>query len=303
MKISNSEIGTFLDCRRKYYFQYYLHLQKKTNGEGKVNNLTFGTKIHEALGAWYVSGGQEDPNKIIKQLFIDERPMVVGYGDSDLLKKFDEQEKMGVMLIGHYMDQVLKNGLDYGFTYISSEEEMEMEILPDVNFIGKIDALMERDVDGSKFLLEHKSYASSNAAQHIKVAHIEPQHLGYMLLYRANHDDYLSGTILNIIRKLKTLNRSKDPIIIREIIRHNQVEMDNYFRRLQEIAREIKLFIERVDSEGVKAAYPTPTTDCSWKCDFFSVCPLVDDGSDWEGMLKANFESYDPYERYEEIKQ
>jgi hypothetical protein len=303
MKISNSEIKTYQECKRKWWFQYYLHLTKKSNGTEKVNNLTFGSKIHAALQAWYVSGGQEDPVVVMKKLFISERLEIEQANDAELLKKFNEQEKMGNLLIGHYMDKVKNEGLDYGFKYISSEEEYEMELIEDVSFIGKIDALMEREIDGSKFLLEHKSYASSNASQNLKIAHIEPQHIGYMLLYQANNDDRLVGTILNIIRKLKTLTRSKDPIIIREIIRHNQLEIDNYFIRLQEIAKDIKTLKEKIDVEGHKVAYPNPTTDCSWRCDFFSVCHMIDDGSNWEKMLEANYEEYDPYERYEDIEQ
>lgn len=303
MKVSNSEISTFLDCRRKWYFKYYRHLQKKKFSGIEVNNLTFGTKVHTALGAWYVSSGQEDPNKIIKSLFHEERPLVQATEDGELIKKFSEQEKMGIMLVGHYMDQVKNEGLDYGFNYISSEEEYEVDLGNDVTFIGKVDGIVEREADGGKYLLEHKTYDPAGATSHLKVAHIEPQHIGYMMLYRMNNDDYLAGTVLNIIRKLKTLTRSKSPIIQREIIRHNQVEIDNYFKRLVFISDEIKGLKDDLDSGQFDhtIAYPTPSTDCSWKCEFFSVCPYVDDGSDWEGMLKEGYEEYDPYERYEVI--
>lgn len=300
MKISNSEIGTFLDCRRKWYLHYYLHFTKKRGAE--ADHLSFGLRMHSALGAWYVSHGQEDPRKVIREIYAEDRPLAIQDGTD--MKEFDEHARMSGMLVDYYMEKVLKEGFDMGWTYIGSEQEMEIELIEDVNFIGKIDALVERERDGTKFMLEHKTYGSSSASQHIKVAHIEPQHIGYMMLYRMTHDDYLSGTVLNIIKKVKTLTRSKTPILVREVIRHNQIEIDNYFKRLQMIAQEIKNLSEDLDTNianPVHMAYPTPSTDCSWKCDFFQVCPMMDDGSDWRGMLEKNFEEYDPYARYEEV--
>ena len=36
--------------------------------------------------------------------------------------------------------------------------------------------------------------------------------------------------------------------------------------------------------------YPNPTRDCSWDCDFRSVCIAMDEGSDWEYMLEEFYE-------------
>ena len=48
-----------------------------------------------------------------------------------------------------------------------------------------------------------------------------------------------------------------------------------------------------------KNAYPSPSKDCKWKCQFFTVCTLMDDGSAAEQALSEMFEEGDPYSYYE----
>ncbi len=49
-----------------------------------------------------------------------------------------------------------------------------------------------------------------------------------------------------------------------------------------------------------KVAYPNPTRDCSWKCPFYNVCPMMDDGSDYVRMLQNEYEQVNPLARYGE---
>ena len=58
-------------------------------------------------------------------------------------------------------------------------------------------------------------------------------------------------------------------------------------------------------ADPLEVAYPTPSRDCTWKCDFYAVCPLVDRPQDGggEGMIEALYEVGDPYARYDEDKQ
>jgi hypothetical protein len=48
--------------------------------------------------------------------------------------------------------------------------------------------------------------------------------------------------------------------------------------------------------------YPRPSRDCSWKCPFLAVCPIMDDSKPetWNALLEAHYVKTDPYERYTE---
>ena len=47
-------------------------------------------------------------------------------------------------------------------------------------------------------------------------------------------------------------------------------------------------------------AYPNPTTECRWKCPFFSICPMFDDGSDVESAINDDYQTVNPYAYYGE---
>jgi hypothetical protein len=54
--------------------------------------------------------------------------------------------------------------------------------------------------------------------------------------------------------------------------------------------------------EGEKhqyVAYPKPSRDCKWKCQFFTICTLIDDGSSSEQAISEMYEVADPYAYYE----
>jgi hypothetical protein len=45
-------------------------------------------------------------------------------------------------------------------------------------------------------------------------------------------------------------------------------------------------------------AYPRPSRDCTWKCPFYAVCPMFDDGSAAEEAIAEMFVESDPYAYY-----
>ena len=66
---------------------------------------------------------------------------------------------------------------------------------------------------------------------------------------------------------------------------------------------DIRDVTRRLDAgeSHLSAAYPHPTGDCHWRCEFFSVCSMLDDGSRAEDMLQSLFVVGDPLERYPEL--
>jgi len=289
-----------MDCKRRWFLQYYLHLAPIDRGSEATAATTYGTRIHEALEGWYVPGEQVNPRGAIRNIYQRDRAWAIQSGSD--MKKFDEQEKTSIMLVDYYMDLVEKEEFDAGWKYISAEQEYEMEIIDGVSFIGKVDAIVERELDGAHYLIDHKTLA--NADQAIAIAHINPQFLGYMLLHRAHNDEYLAGSVMNVIRKVKTLTRSKKPIIQREITVHSIDETNRYFDRLCIIAREMKDLRDCLDAgeNPETQAYPHVSTECPWKCSYMQVCENMNDGSYWKEQLEGEFVEYDPYARYDKIE-
>ena len=54
VRLSNSELQTFKDCRRRWWLSYYRRL--KPRSQDMTGALAFGTRIHAALDAHYAHG-------------------------------------------------------------------------------------------------------------------------------------------------------------------------------------------------------------------------------------------------------
>lgn len=296
MNLSNSELNTFMTCRRQWYVKYYLHLAKKSDGTEYNGALNYGTRIHKALEGWYIpdEAARVDPRQSIVTIYDEQEEIALNAGAD--MKKFANDRKSSIFLVEYYMKKI-DEGLDDEFNYIAAEQEYKITLGKDLYFRGQIDAIVERKTDGARFVMDHKTYVSPE--QNLLVAQINPQFLGYMALYRANNKDYLAGSILNIFRKVKTERTAKE-IIVRETIRHNQLETDNHLKKIKVIAKEIKSLKAKLDKGDAPniVAYPNPTTDCSWRCEFLPVCHMFDDGSYWQEFLDRHYVQYDPNARY-----
>lgn len=131
MKISNSEMGVFKSCRRKYWFEYVEGLKAKF----KALALTLGSAYH--LGVEMVLKGNP--------YFADE------------LDATDDLETVDKMIV-----EIMVDHFETHFTIdcelIEIEQSFKVEITSGIEFIGRMDGLVK--IDGEYWILEHKTVAS-----------------------------------------------------------------------------------------------------------------------------------------------
>jgi len=70
-------------------------------------------------------------------------------------------------------------------------------------------------------------------------------------------------------------------------IRVAYVERNNY-HRANEYPKILAEAFEMTSENLI--AYPNPTRDCSWDCDFRTPCLLMDGGLDWQYVIKENYQ-------------
>jgi len=80
--------------------------------------------------------------------------------------------------------------------------------------------------------------------------------------------------------------RAMDTEVGDNFIRYNLIQKNNEQKK-----NEYKKIInEACDILNPKLRiYPNPTRDCAWDCPFRTVCLAMDDGGDWQHLLKENF--------------
>ena len=147
-KVSQSKVKVFRKCHQAYHYKYVEGLRKKR----KSRPLQFGTMIHEALER-YFNGDEPDEyfdelanNVEAMKLFSQEREE---YGDilqdtrdiiTDYVEFWDDSGLRSV--------RKAKRGAEHHF---------EIELLPDVIWNGKIDAVAKTP-NKLRWLVEHKTY-------------------------------------------------------------------------------------------------------------------------------------------------
>lgn len=146
---------------------------------------------------------------------------------------------------------------------------------------------------------------SAQPGTYAKWAHMNPQLLMYQMLDYVNtpEDKRIAGGQFLMLKKVKRGPRAKPPFYEAIEIRHNVFTLRSFWTRLQ--GTLLTMFSVKHDLDDGKdhraVAYPTPSRDCSWICPFFSVCPMFDDGSGAEDVLRDNFVVVDDvYDYYNE---
>jgi hypothetical protein len=298
LRISNSEIQTFKDCRRKWWFSYYRRLQPKQ--KDFTGALALGSRIHEAMDQYYSSDMTLDLLEIHSELVLTDRKILMDdYRDTTDL---EAEAELGHIMLAGYLEWVEDEGIDVELERISNEEIISMPMFDGkVELQGKLDMRVRRKSDGARMFRDFKTVGGS-FTEFGSTAHMNEQILTYMTLEAAQNKDgeRSDGGIFTMLKKVKRSAAAKPPFYQQIEVRHNIYALRNFWQRLQGSIGDM-LNVRKALDEGANhqlVAYPRPSRDCKWKCQFFSVCPLVDDGSAAEAAIEDSFAVGNPYDYY-----
>jgi hypothetical protein len=312
--LSNSEMKSWRRCHRHWYLSHYRRMKKRA-GDDPGSALSVGNLVHDALAAYYDPVAPVDPVEYADAAFkleIEAHP-----SEETALRK--EHELVTAMLKG-YLEWLAQTGEDSNLTILGAEQTVRVPlrsqgepiVLPNgetLHLLSKLDAPVERISDGQKLALEHKTTGDLNAPLigYRIDAQFLTEHLARFLHAMEQgatpeeaYND-CSGILVNLLKKVKRTSSAKPPFYNRVDVPHNIYELRNHWKHVVLIATEIADAERRLDAgeDHHTVVPPTPLPDrCKWDCEFFRVCPLADDGSDFEGALNAIYEERDPLERY-----
>jgi hypothetical protein len=212
-------------------------------------------------------------------------------------------------MVEGYVQWMQEQGDDANLRVIAPETELSALVEGEVagehvafRARGKLDVRLRRVTDGVHLFEDHKTVG--NFADRVKVLRQDPQMLHYHLLEflnAAEGDTRCDGALYNMLRRVKRTAKAKPPFYERVEVHHNTIEIESYRRRLLGAARDIMRAQRELDAgaDPLTVAYPNPTGDCSWDCDFYAVCHMFDDGSRVEDALTALYVIQDPMARYD----
>lgn len=307
VSITNSEIQTFKDCKRKWWLGNYRALKPKN--KTYVGPLTLGIRVHNALEAYYTTG--ENPVDEYERLQRVDNKLFENSNDASFEKKvkaFNSEAELGRIMLEGYMEWMAEENPDADLQVIGAETKLStrLEMDPRVELMGKTDLKVKRASSGKHAILDHKTAQSFN--MYYETSHMSEQLMLYVLLEKMdkiNGDPLVDGGIYNLIKKVKRSGTAKQPFYERMDVRFNDKTLESFWIRTMGTVRDIMELRDRLDAGADHKfyAYPSPTKDCTWKCPFFQVCPMFDDGSSAEAMLEELYEQVDPNARYEDANE
>jgi len=307
---TNGELQTFKQCRRKWWLSSYRQLGSKRQ---KVSGaLAMGTKAHVALAEYYGHG--KDPLEVLLELAERDQARLEeqdpkGY-DVVQRKELEKDTALVRIIIEGYLEWLEETAADVGITIIAPEQPIianpRIPGLEHVRLLGKEDVQAQRERDGARLFIDHKTCQTFESVK--KIAHINEQFLHYHLLELLklvesglDAEQRTDGALINMLRKVKRTATAKPPFYDRIEVKHNLKTLSSYWRRVSETIRQIESLRDRLDAgeDPTMVAYPSPTSECVWKCEFFSICNMFDDGSRVEDYVKEQMVEINPLKRYE----
>jgi RecB family exonuclease len=297
--LSNSEIQVFKDCRRKWWLNYYRRLMPKQRDY--TGALALGSRIHEALDQYYSSDGEisllDAHTALVKK---DMDTMLAEYRDTTAL---EGEAELGRIMLEGYLQWMDEEGIDSNLEKISNEEIITMPLFDgDVVLQGKLDMRVRRKNDGVRMFRDFKTVGGS-FSDFASQAQMNEQILTYMLLEHAQNTDpseRSEGGIFTMLKKVKRTAAARPPFYEQIEVRHNVFTMRAFWQRIHGTISDL-MGVKKALDEGSDpnfVAYPRPTKDCKWKCQFYTICPLIDDGSAAEAAISEMYEVADPYGYY-----
>jgi hypothetical protein len=313
--VSNSEVQTAKDCWRKWWLAWYRGLVPRAVSVEGIRST--GSRIHDALKVHYVPDGEQPQNPLTALKFLqleDYETFLNSFDvdtpiDGDRAKKLNSQFDLEQAMIEGYVEWLKESGEDADLEIIDSEQYVEVPIYQTwmakevwgtpVKLIGKIDTRTRHRVTGVRRFIDHKTVQTL----------IDPTlKLNQQMLHYHVIEDLLTplggdrcdGALYNMLRKVKRTVSAKPPFFARVPIPHNRFEIQNYRLQLESMISEI-VYREKLLSQGVPHHYAVPSRpsrDCSWKCDFFKICSLFDDGSRVEAAIDDLYQIGDPLKHY-----
>jgi hypothetical protein len=260
--------------------------------------LALGSRIHEALDMYYSKNIPllDAHSQLVDN---DKKILVDAYRDTYDL---ESEAELGRIMLEGYLQWVEENGIDAELEMISTEEIISMPLLDNsVVLQGKIDMRVRRKADGVRMFRDFKTVGGS-FTDFSSMAHMNEQILTYMMLETAQNKEgeRSEGGIFTMLKKVKRSANARPPFYEQLEVRHNVFALRSFWQRIHGTLSDMLNTRKALDEGGDHrfVAYPRPSRDCKWKCQFFTICPMFDDGSAAEAAIEDEFEVSNPYAYY-----
>lgn len=291
-RFSNSEVDTFRQCRRKWMLSYHMSIRPR------VRDVRFPTQtgnvVHGAFEVFYLNGGihGEDADEKARTFLRELRDTELGEFGPEQHDVIRKAHSVADASFESYLHWITETGIDNNLEILGPEEKLAMPgPLDGTELNGRIDLLARDKITGDIVVIDLKLVTTS-IADKIRMLHMDTQAKTYALLAREKFGKPVRVSF-RIVKANQRTSKTKGPQEEEYQIHLNDKQLDVYWEQLRGIMGEAIQTSARLDAGEAHqtVCFPSPSSECSWKCDFFGVCPMLDDPlSDAEFILNDSFE-------------
>lgn len=278
LRLTNSELSDFQRCARMHWLGNVRRLGPIAE-PSPLRAAEIGTRYHDAMELYYGGASQAETLAWVQEK-LDVHAEITPGG---------EQHKSWSLvfdMVEGYFDYLAETGLDSGVKVIAPEttHTRTMPEFPDVIFMGKLDLETEEGLE------DHKTTKLPFSQ---KLAELRRSRQPIFYAWLLEPIKRVTRVRFRIARQSTRSERTTGPYYEVESVPINHAMLRSHERHLRELVPQIQANYERTTVPA-----PAPGSDCSWRCDFYSICPLFDDGSGPEYVIKHEFKEVNPLERY-----
>lgn len=273
-KISNSEVSTFLHCKRKYWYEYMMDLEPKVQS-GPINK---GTMIHLILEQYYLAKMDgENEEECQTQAFQPLADAAVMAG-ADLI----ELAKLRGLMQA-YFDNYADDDDRYEVLAVETKFAIPMG-----NFAlaGTIDAILRDKEDGSIVPVDHKSSYNFWTDQQLAISGQFVKYLAAMRERGYETDRFMVNQIRT--REMKPGNE----LFKRAFVRPSDTRVKNVLHQHLAVGREIINFREKSLKDDAIPIFDK--FGCS-NCSFLTLCDSDNEGAPIDYLIEQEYRKRQDY--------
>lgn len=295
-RIRNSSITKYLRCRRSWMLAYVRNLETRYDLRTKPAAFDTGTAVHVGLEALYKTRDIEAGVDAIMRHAMGMYDKVAP--DSDMDKWEEALVTLPVLMLQGYQEWREETGADVGETLVAGEQQLEASLGTfhgdDVILYGTIDQVL-RDSLGQLIINDFKTVGPLDENMTLAT---NWQINNYELLVRATYDETPVLGRHTQLRRVKRTARAKPPFYGKQEIVFSPEGRATHLMHLQGVVADMVRTMQKLETNLDASAHhyvcpPSPTRDCNWDCSFKHVCPMMDNGGDWEYLLAEDFRQRD----------
>ena len=281
-RIRQSQLSKFRRCRRSWEMEYVRGLEIDRPADSTNGARDLGTTVHAFVERYY---NNEDWRPLHAEL-------CATYSTSPEWQ--ESLEMAGIMMEG-YVQWVAETAADANEKVLLVEPQLEVEFGTyhgdTVILTGKPDAVKQDELTGLIIVEDTKTVANLDPVQ-LHGAQGKTYALMLKLIYDIDVDLFRT----NQLRKVKRTARAKPPFygrsemfVNKEALRHQWSQINGQLSTMVELMQYHEAEGTSDRAEYDELFYPSPMATCSWDCDFLAVCKAMDDGSNFEYIIRNSY--------------